>query len=241
MLAATTLAGCAALFPDGDAHARNAIDDVVDGIAAHEDNTTEITLLEMVAWWVPEGPVHTSPGTVTVEPLTWSGAIGHETEATIEVRLHAEVEAYSPPTIGGSYGAGEATRCVRFVWERYEQARRSDIPCPDGPAPPRPTPEPRPSFDADDRERAASVLAASSTPEEVDADLRAAFPEEYVTIETALWEGETVVAVGIPRERECILLVKDAAGVVREEGYRRISLEPGETGCSTSLYTSPPF
>ena len=50
-----------------------------------------------------------------------------------------------------------------------------------------------------------------------------------------------MVAVGIPAERECILVVRDDAGALSFPSYRPISLAPGETGCVTGLYTDPPF
>lgn len=50
-----------------------------------------------------------------------------------------------------------------------------------------------------------------------------------------------MVAVGIPAERECILVVRDHAGTLSFPSYRPLSLAPGEAGCVTDLYTDPPF
>lgn len=52
--------------------------------------------------------------------------------------------------------------------------------------------------------------------------------------------GELVVAVGVASARDCVLRVRAESGEVTQPAYDRIWLEPGELGCSTRLYTSPP-
>lgn len=187
----------------------------------------------MVSWWVPEG----------VEALAWSGQIGRDSEATIDVRIHVEVAAYTSPNIGGrSNSAGEATVCYRLVWPQYYEATRSEISCPaDTVAPPRPQPRARPQLTEHDAVRVAEILSAESDLDALESALHDAFPDDYIRIDTAYWNGETVVAVGIPAERECILVVRDDAGELFYPSYRPISLEPGETGCATELYTNPPL
>ncbi|MET0811997.1 MAG: hypothetical protein ABWY03_03010, partial [Microbacterium sp.] len=219
----------------------SAAEDIAVEIGSHSDNTAEVTLEDMVTWWVLEPYSHSAPAT-TVEALAWSGRIGHESEATIDVRIHVAVEARSATTIGDrSNSAGEATVCYRLVWPRYEQARRSEIPCTDTAAPAPPVPTEHPQFTEDDTARVADILATVEGIDAIDAALHDAFPDDVVRIETALWNGETVVAVGIPVERECILVVRSPDGELTYPPFRRISLEPGETGCATDLYTSPPF
>jgi hypothetical protein len=39
---------------------------------------------------------------------------------------------------------------------------------------------------------------------------------------------------------DCLLMVKRPDGTIDLPGYDRIWLAPGELGCSTDLYTSPP-
>ena len=243
LLVTATLTGCGSLFFDeGDQLAHRGAHDVAARIGSYSDNTAEVTVEEMVAWWVPDGQVAAAPGLATVDALAWSGQIGHESTATIDVRIHVEVAAYSSPTIGGrSNSAGEATVCYRLVWPRYEQAQLSEISCPDTETPPRPEPAARPELTDEDTARVAHILTTASGLEAIDAALRDSFPEEYYRIGTDLWNGETVVAVGIPAERECILIVRDIAGELSYPSYRRVSLEPGETGCATDLYTNPPF
>ena len=236
------LAGCAAEpTSSGDTRAQHAAEAAAAEIGSHSANSPEITLLEMVAWWVPEGAVPAGSGTAVVEPLAWSGESAGSS-ATIDIRVTAQVDATSSTQLfGESWSAGSATQCFRLEWQQYEEARRSEIPCPDGPAPPRPTPAPRPELTQADAERIAAIVAAGATAEEVDRALRDAYPQEHVRIETEAAEGGIVAAVGIPAERECVLVFRDASGAITFPDFRRISLEPGEVGCSTSLYTNPPF
>jgi len=243
LLAVPLTTGCGSLlFDEGDQLAHRGAENVVAQIASHSDNTAEVTIEEMVAWWVPEGQVAAKPGLATIDALAWSGQIGHESTATIDVRIHVEVKARSSTAIGGrSNSAGEATVCSRLIWSRYEEAQRSEIPCPDTAAPPRPEPTARPELTEEDTARVAHILATTGELEAIDTALRDSFPEEYYRVDTELWNGETVVAVGIPAERECILIVRNLAGELSYPSYRRISLEPGETGCSTNLFTHPPF
>ena len=236
------LAGCAGRAgSEGDARARAAAQAVADDIGSHSANAPEITLAEMVAWWVPEDSVPVDSGTAVVEALAWSGESAGS-QATIDIKVNVEIAGRSSPQIfGESWGPGSATQCFRLEWQQYERARRSDIPCPDGPAPPRPTPAPRPELTQADRDRVAEIVAGGGAVSEVDRALRDAYPEDYVRVETVAADGGVVAAVGIPAERECILIFRDAAGAISFPEFRRISLEPGEVGCSTSLYTAPPF
>jgi hypothetical protein len=243
LLVAVGCTGCGVLSAaDGDALASAEAEGVAEQIAAHTDNTTEVTLLEMVAYWVPERPVYTAHGTATAEPLAWSGQIGSETPATIDVRIHVDVESSSSTQIfGPSNSAGEATRCYRLVWPRYDPASITDLPCDALPAPERPAPPPRPELDDVDRATVEEILRESETAAEIETRLTEEFSAEYIVIETDDVAGELVAAVGIPAERDCIVAVRGADGDVTFPGFDRISLEPGEMGCSTALYTDPPL
>jgi len=244
LLLAAPLVGCSSLFfPEGDDLARRGAESVAAQIGSHSDNTAELTVEDMVTWWIPDGEVSSGGyGVATVDALAWSGQIGPESEATIDVRIRVVVEAHSAATFGDrSHSAGDATVCYRLVWPRYYEAKRSEISCPDTAAPPRPEPPVHPEFSAEDTARVDGILASVDGLEAIETALHEAFPEDYVSIDTDLWNGETVVAVGIPTERECILVVREASGELLHPSYRRISLEPGETGCATDLYTNPPF
>lgn len=236
------LSGCATQpLSSGDARARDAAEDIAAEIGSHSANAPEITLSEMVAWWVPETPVPVESGSAMVEPLSWSGESAGS-RATIDIRVAVEVEGSTSTQIfGESWGPGSATRCFRLEWVQYEEARRSEITCPVAAAPPRPTPAPRPQLTSADRDHVAGIVAAAGTVEAADRALRAAYPQEFMRIETTAADGGIVAAVGIPAERDCVLVFRDASGEVSFPEFRRISLEPGEVGCSTTLYTHPPF
>lgn len=236
------LAGCAGEpTSTGDAHAHDVAEAIAADIGSHSANAPEITLLEMVAWWVPEDPVSLDSGSAVVEALDWSGESAGS-QATIDIRVAVDVEGSSSTQLfGESWSSGSATRCFRLEWQQYEEARRSEIPCPDGPAPARPTPAPRPELTSADRDRISEIVAGGATADDVDRSLRVAYPQEYIRIETTAADGGVVAAVGIPAERECVLVFRDAAGAITYPDFRPISLEPGETGCSTALYTNPPF
>ena len=243
LLLAAPLAGCAPVFfTEGEELARRGAETVATQIGAHRDSTAGVTIEEMVAWWVPAGDVSAGPGRATVEALAWSDRIGQEREATIDVRIHVQVDAHSASTIGGrSNSAGEATVCYRLAWPPYGEASSSEIACPETAVPLRPEPPARPELTDEDTALISDILATTGGLEAIESALRDAFPEEYIRIDTDLWNGETVVAVGIPAERECILVVRDEAGVLSFPSYRPISLAPGEAGCVTELYTDPPF
>ena len=91
--------------------------------------------------------------------------------------------------------------------------------------------------------RAPIRLRAALAADDASVDsVRAAFPEPSVTVEVTTTDaGETVAAVGVPASRDCVVLVRRSDGVMDPVDFRRISLEPGEAGCSTTLYTNPPF
>ncbi|MGM1017118.1 MAG: hypothetical protein ACQEW8_06220 [Actinomycetota bacterium] len=248
LLLAVALTGCGSLsfnsFIEGDQLASRAAESVAAEIGSHTDNTGETTIEEMVVHWVPDHPTWAgSGGLATVDALTWSGQIGPESDATIDLRIHVEVEASGPSSMfgGRSNTAGEATVCFRLAWPPYEEATRSEIACPDAAAPPRPELPASPALTEDDTARVAQILTNASELNAIEAALREAFADGYYSLEAVSWDGEIVVAVGIPAERECILVVRDHAGELSYPPYRRISLEPGEMGCSTALYTDPPF
>ena len=52
-------------------------------------------------------------------------------------------------------------------------------------------------------------------------------------------DGTLVAAVGVPPERDCVVVIRTPDGDTRRIGFDRAQLEPGETGCGTALYTRP--
>jgi hypothetical protein len=178
--------------------------------------------------------------TVRREPVAWWGRTAGSEEATIDVRFVVTVAEQEPISIGGSgHSAGEATRCWRYVLQLYRYTSSHEIACPSVATPPVPTAAPIPKLPDDGRERLAAALR-TATPDTLAGAVRAAFPEQHITVDTVTHDGALVAAVGVPAERDCILMIRTASGAITSPGYDRIWLEPGELGCKTALYVSPP-
>lgn len=180
-----------------------------------------------------------SSGAGNVIPLAWTGAGLPEDPAIVDVRIKATVSAVEGAPWRKGRSAGFAAECYRFTLAVTREASYERIDCPaTAPAePPVATRPPQLPADAEDRLRA--VLSADEV--SVDA-VRAVFPDPSLTVETTVTDaGEAVAAVGAPAARDCVILVRRVDGTVDSVDFRRISLEPGEAGCSTSLYTNPPF
>ena len=184
----------------------------------------------------PERGIH-------VEALDWSGRSGEGEGARIDVRITVDVDATTAATLGeSSTEAGSATRCWRYAvvgFRYYDTLGLDEIECTDEPAPAAPTAVELPALPEDAEALVTQVLTAAS-PESLAGDLEAAFPQDSVTTESDVDDGELVAAVGVPAERDCLVMVRDAAGTVTRQSYDPVWLEPGELGCSTMLYTSPP-
>lgn len=178
--------------------------------------------------------------TVRREALAWSGRVFGDERATVDVRFVVSVPERSPVSFGDTgHSAGTATRCYRYELRLYRYTSYQDIDCPSGAAPPPPSAAPVPQLPADGRKRLTAVLR-KATPQTLAGAVRAAFPQEWITVDTVTHEGALVAAVGVPAERDCLLLVRTPAGRIEAPGYDRVWLEPGETGCRTGLYVAPP-
>ncbi|WFE36173.1 hypothetical protein [Micromonospora sp. WMMD975] len=176
---------------------------------------------------------------VRQEALAWSGRVYADELATIDVRFVSLGEGPTARPGESSQPAGRTTRCYRYELRLYRYTTYREIDCPPGAAPPPPSAAPVPALPADGRKRLTTVLRAA-TPATLAGAVRAAFPQEWITVDTVTHEGALVAAVGVPPERQCLLLVRTPAGKIEEPGYDRIWLEPGETGCKTGLYVAPP-
>ncbi|MEV0001892.1 hypothetical protein AB0H28_06325 [Micromonospora sp. NPDC050980] len=178
--------------------------------------------------------------TVRREALAWSGRVFGDERATIDVRFVVSVPKRSAAGFGDSgHTAGTAARCYRYELRLYRYTDYREIDCPSGAAPPPPTASPVPKLPDDGRQRLTAVLR-TATPQTLAGAVRAAFPQEWITVDTVTHEGALVAAVGVPAERDCLLLVRTPAGRIETPGYDREWLEPGETGCKTGLYVTPP-
>jgi hypothetical protein len=199
-----------------------------------ETIAAEITKREEGAGRAPDGD------SLRIEPVAWSGRAAGSTPATIDVRFAAIVAQRHAVNFGDrGTTAGSATMCYRYVLQLYRYATREEIDCPDIANPPIPVPEVIPALPDDARQRLEKALR-TATSKSLAADVRAAFPDEFVTVDTATHRGELVAAVGVPAERDCLLATRRVDGTIDYPGYDPIWLEPGELGCRVALYTAPP-
>lgn len=181
-----------------------------------------------------------STGAVTVTPLTWRGGGSSGDPAIVDVRIAAEIRAEEGALWIKGNSSGSALGCFRFTLPVGEYANAQPIECPAStiPAEP-PVASTTPQLPADAAERLRTALSAADVSAET---VRALFADPGLTVEVSVTDtGETVAAVGATAARDCVVLVRRTDGTIDPVAFRRISLEPGEVGCSTSLYTNPPF
>ncbi|MGM7696525.1 hypothetical protein [Microbacterium sp. A84] len=220
---------------DGDAIAEKRVVATADAFTSAFGYQTEVTDAESIA-----GERFRSTST-EVQPVRWSGSTEAGDEAIIDIRIRSDVEAKRSQEVFGPWNsAGTVERCYRFTLTLYAEVQREEIDCDELPqSVPAPTATPKPALPADTAEMMEAVLLQSDAQSASD-ELRDAFPEVDVTVEvTSTADGELVAAVGIAAVRDCVVMVRDADGVVFRASFDRISLEPGELGCSVRLYTAP--
>ncbi|WP_146072883.1 hypothetical protein [Cryobacterium sp. Y62] len=249
-LGAGAAATVAVLALTGCATGESVAADMVDHIAAEltDDLDSPVSRVRDAEWFAATyiTPLNSAAGargsTVYADTLAWSGSSGDESGARIEVRIRVDVEQKNAGGIGdSSYGEGSATKCFRYeVFRLPHPVTRKGINCPDNPAITTPTAAPLPALPDDAEAVLAAVLGAASSGS-LQYDVEAAFHEEFMTVDTAVVDGEFLAAVGVPGERECIVAVRGADGVVEFWGFDRAWIEPGELGCTTRIVTSPPL
>ncbi|MET1015532.1 MAG: hypothetical protein ABWX76_01860 [Leifsonia flava] len=200
----------------------------------------------LVASHVPDENVDLPDGSSRrVEALSWGGDTSDPDGARIVLRISVDIAPHSPDTVGDrGRKAGSATLCAHYeiVGDSYDDTLDLDrIACPDSDAPPLPSPTAPPSLDPS----AADVLEAvlrSTDAAGLEAAVGAAFPQDYVTIETTAQDGRLIAAVGVSAEGDCVVGVREPDGSVQAGGgYPAEWLMPGEIGCSTRLVTAPPL
>lgn len=175
-----------------------------------------------------------------IEPVAWSGRTTGNEVATLDVRFTATVTWQSSGGFGARGNtAGSATACYRYLLQLYRDTGQEKIDCPDIDEPPVPVAEVIPALPRDAKQRMEAVLLSAAA-DSLASDVRAAFPEDFIFVDTATHDGELVAAVGVPAERECLVAVRLVDGTIAYPGYDRIWLEPGEVGCKVALYTAPP-
>ena len=241
---AALLAGCT---PTGDGFAASLAERVIIGIG--DDITPAYPTPRDAAYlaaWALESPrlPHVPPKVdYVIETLGWEGHSADESGAQITFRVDVHVHAEGARSFGeGSYQQGRSTRCWEltiFGFHDHDSLKQREITCPEGAVGVTPDPEPLPMFPDDIDARLTQALQGA-TIANVDQLVRAAFTEEYYSVRSDEQDGVVAVALGIPSELECAVGVIHADGTVEVlRGWQRILLQPGETGCSPSLYFTP--
>lgn len=231
-------AGCAE-YRDGDAIAQDSAATAAELLNERLGHRNRVRSAEHIAAAEILEPPSGGTSNVHREPLAWSGRIVRDEQATVDVRFVVTVQEDYGTFGNPGHSAGQATRCYRYLLELYRYTSYKEIDCPAASTPPVPTAEPIPTLPDDARNRLTAVLR-TATPDTLAGAVRAAFPEQHVTVDTTTHENALVAVVGVPAERQCLLLVRAPDGAITSPGYDRIWLEPGETGCKTGLYVSPP-
>ncbi len=240
LVAVAATAGCTA-GSAGDRLARDAARGAADAIAERVEQE-DVSADALVQRWIPAGPIPSGSGTVTVEPLAWSGSVRGVGGASIDVRIEAHVPELLPSGVfQPSHDEGSATRCFRLWWGPWDEGRVSDISCPEGAAPERPVDAVDPTMGETERELVHAVLREHRDPAAVDTALAEAFPDPRIHREVELDAGALVVAVGPRWGGDCIVAVRDAMGEIWSPAIDPVWLEQGELGCSTRLHTAPPL
>ncbi|WP_433077807.1 hypothetical protein ACQP1P_35540 [Dactylosporangium sp. CA-052675] len=237
--AAVALAGCATGPVDGNTLARDAAEWTAKQLNDKFGRRSRVRDAEYIAATeIPAEPQ--DGGDVRVTPLSWSGRTSGDETATIDIRFAATVPSREPHSFGARGNtAGSATRCYRYELQLYRDTGYHEIRCPQGVTPPVPSASPVLTLppDADDRLTAA---LRSATPDTLANVVRAAFPQDGIRVDTVIYQDTMVAAVGVPAERDCLVMIRTPDGMLKQVSYDPIQLEPGETGCNTRLYTNPP-
>ncbi|MGC5289880.1 hypothetical protein [Micromonospora sp. DT231] len=231
-------AGCAE-YGDGDSMARDQAAAEAEHLKEQLGGRDRVRDAEYIAATEILEPATDGTSGTHREPLAWSGRVFADEQATIDVRFTVAVpESYGNFGAPG-HSAGEATRCYRYRLKLYRNTRSEEIGCPPVATPPVPRAKPYPAMPVDAVARLTAALR-TATPDTLAATVRAAFPEKHVTVDTATHQNALVAVLAVPAERDCLLLVRKPDGAITTPGYDREWLEPGETGCNTGLYVSPP-
>ncbi len=239
MVVALALMGCGTA---GERVAGTAVNQVADALTDQLDSP--VSRVRDAEWfaatYIPDLNSSGRGSTVYADTLAWSGNSRDDAGARIEVRIRVDVEAETG-YFGSGHESASSTKCFRYeVFVRPNPVLRHGIACPNDPEIMMPSAVPFPTLPDNAEDVLAAVLAAAS-PTSLDGDVRAAFPQDFVTVDTDTVDGDLLAAVGVSAERECIVGGRGADGVVEFWGYDPTWIEPGELGCTTSIVTSPPL
>lgn len=181
----------------------------------------------------------------SVVALAWHGSSGDREGAVIDLAILVNVGQIDSVMGDPGRDAGSSRSCWRFVVRTPDLDGVADhdrVDCPAKSAPAQPSPTPPASLGPEDGDEVRHVLDElpdGASPDDATAALRAAFPGVDV-IRAEREADELVAAVGVTQARDCIVAVRpDGKPTWRFTDFDQILLEPGELGCTPSLYTAP--
>lgn len=185
---------------------------------------------------------HFAPLAITVEALSWSGNSGTTNGAHFSVKINATVDAKNAVDIGGAHNdAGSATECYEITVV-LKQTRpfgtSTGISCDGLTVRMLPTAGSQPILSPDALTNLEAVLA-TTTPARLAGDVRKAFPQKYIVIDTTDYQGRLIAALSVPTNRDCILAAREIDGSVGPIDFNKTNAGVGEQGCNTGLVTRP--
>lgn len=232
------LSGCSD-YQEGDSLARTIAEDEAALLSKDLSYPDHMRGAEhLAATWVRKEGVGAG-STVRREAVGWSDRTVGSDQVTIDVRFVVTAAPSKNPFEPRADQTVPATRCYRYLLKLDRHPTYHEIDCPSGPVPALPSASPATRLPDDGHQRLAAVLR-TATPDTLAKAVRAAFPEPHIRVDTVTHEGVLVAAVGVPAERDCLLLIRTPSGDIESPGFNKIWLTPGELGCSTGLYLSPP-
>lgn len=222
LLLTAALAGCGSISLDGSSPAAGVAEQAAQQLNEDLGHRDRLRDAEYIA--ATEVPAEPRGGNqpITATPLAWSGRVFGDEIATIDVRFTVESDSW----------------CYRYTLELYRYTTYDEIDCPKVAKPPVPSASPPLRLPQDAQARLTAALHDATAATLADR-VRAAFPQDGIGVDTVVDKGTLVAAVGVAAERDCLVMIRTADGRTTPVAFRRIQLEPGETGCSTALYTHP--
>ncbi|MEU2198963.1 hypothetical protein [Isoptericola sp. NPDC019482] len=235
---------------DGDALAAELGERVAIGIAddvepSYDEPADAAAIVQRRAIVSPRLPQGEDGVSYSVVALAWQGSSGDRDGALIDLAIVVNVDHIDSVMGDAGRNSGSSRSCWRFVVRASDLDDVADydkVDCPQASSPAQPSPTPPPSLDADESDEVRQVLDQlpdGASPDDAIAALRAVFPGvDVVRAERAA--DELVAAVGVTQARDCIVAVRPDGKPTRQfTAFDRILIEPGELGCTPSLYTTP--
>ncbi|MEL7977477.1 hypothetical protein AAG589_16560 [Isoptericola sp. F-RaC21] len=235
---------------DGEALAAELGERVAIGIAddvepSYDEPADAAAIVQRRAIVSPRLPEVAAGVSISVVPLAWHGSSGDQEGALIDLAVSVDVAQIDSVMGDAGRDAGSSRTCWRYAVRAPDPddiADYDEVDCPGDLSPAQPSPTPLPSLGVEESDEVRQVLDElpdGAGPEDAEAALRAVFPGvDVVRAERAA--DELVAAVGVTQARDCIVAVRpDGGHTWRFTAFDKVLVEPGELGCTPSLYTVP--